>query len=108
MKSINQLADKAIEKLEKEIKLGRIAGPFNERPLPNVIVSPIGLVPKAEPGKFRPIQHLSFPEGSSVNDGIDRSLCTLQYTNFGEAVKLVASVGKGALMAKADIESAFR
>ena len=66
-KSINQLTDKAIEKLEKEINLGHIAGPFRERPLPNLIVSPIGPVPKAEPGKFRLIQHLSFPEGNSIN-----------------------------------------
>lgn len=35
-------------------------------------------------------------------------MCTVQYTNFDEVVKLVVSVGKGALMAKADIESAFR
>ena len=88
--------------------MGRIAGPFSVRPLSNLIVSPIGLVPKAEPGKFRLIQHLSFPDGGSINDGINKSLCTVHYTNFDEAIKLVVSLGKGALMAKADIESAFR
>ncbi len=108
LKSINNLHDKAIEKLEKEIKLGRIAGPFNSRPLPRLMVSPIGLVPKAEPGKYRLIQHLSFPDGSSINDGIDRGMCAVQYTSFDEAVEKVISAGKGALMAKTDIESAFR
>ena len=108
LKSITNLHDQALEKINKEIKLGRIAGPFNGRPLPNLIISPIGLVPKSEPGKYRLIQHLSFPLGSSINDGIDREMCKVQYTNFDTAVRLVVSAGNGALMAKADIESAFR
>ena len=86
---------KVMEKLNKEIKLGRIVGPFSSKPLPNLIVSPIGLVPKAEEGKYRLIQHLSYPEGESINDGIDRSYCTVHYASFDEAVKLVVDVGKG-------------
>ena len=54
------------------------------------------------------IQHLSYPEGESINDGIDRSYCTVHYASFDEAVKLVVEVGKGAFMAKADVESALR
>jgi hypothetical protein len=34
------------QKLIKELKLGRIAGPFSYRPLENLRISPIGLVPK--------------------------------------------------------------
>ena len=30
----------------KEISLGRLAGPFDQRPLPNLRLSPVGLVPK--------------------------------------------------------------
>ena len=97
-----------IEKLNKESKLGRVAGPFSVCPLPDLIVSPVGLVPKAQPGKFRLIQHLSFPPGESINDGIDREACRVTYARFDDAVGLVCQVGKGALMAKADIESAFR
>ena len=52
LKSVTHLQDKAMEKLNKEIKLGRIAGPFSSKPLPNLIVSPIGLVPKAEEGRI--------------------------------------------------------
>ena len=100
--------DTVIQKLSKEIKLGRIAGPFQDMPFSNLIISPVGLVPKSEPGKFRLIHNLSFPEGGSINDGIDRELCKVQYANFDDAVNLVVRVGKGALMAKADIESAFR
>ena len=50
LKSVTHLQDKVMEKLNKEIKLGRIAGPFSSKPLPNLIVSPIGLVPKARGG----------------------------------------------------------
>ncbi len=108
LKSISELPDKALEKINKEVKLGRIAGPFKEKPLPNLRVSPIGLVPKAEPGKFRMIHHLSYPRGDSINDGIDRAYCAVQYTQFDEAIHTVVRVGQGALMAKKDIESAFR
>ena len=108
LKSVNQDLNAVQAKLDKEIKLGRIAGPFSNLPLPKLIVSPVGLVPKAEKGKFRLIQHLSFPEGNSINDGIDRNLCSVQYAKFDDVVQLVAKMGRGALMAKADIESAFR
>ena len=33
-------------------------------------LSPLGLVEKKTPGTYRIIHHLSFPEGSSINDGI--------------------------------------
>ena len=100
--------DRVMQKLDKEIKLGRIAGPFDSLPIPNLIVSPVGLVPKAQKGKFRMIHHLSHPDGDSINDGIDRDICQVKYANFDDAISIVVRAGKGALLAKADIESAFR
>lgn len=43
-------------------------------PLPyqNLRVSPLGVVPKKEAGKFCLINHLSYPMGMSVNDGISK------------------------------------
>ena len=41
------------ERLQDEIKLGRVAGPFDSPPLENLLISPIGLVPKSTPGQFR-------------------------------------------------------
>ncbi|KAJ1106593.1 hypothetical protein NDU88_003994 [Pleurodeles waltl] len=96
------------EKLEKECQLGRVAGPFIHPPLPNFIVSPLGIVPKKEQGKYRLIHHLSFPKGSSVNDYLEEGTCSVCYASFDEAVDMVRAAGLGALMAKADIESAFR
>ncbi|KAM4038547.1 uncharacterized protein ACNLHF_016903 [Anomaloglossus baeobatrachus] len=96
------------EKLGKEVALGRMAGPFQALPFPDLVVSPLGVVPKKEPGKFRLIHHLSYPRGRSVNDGIPAELCSVVYTSFDEAIRWVKKCGKGALMAKTDIESAFR
>ena len=108
LKSVELDVDAVLNKLSNEIELGRIAGPFKSRPLSNLIISPIGLVPKSEPGKFRLIQHLSYPDGSSINDGIDRIHAVVRYASFDDAVNLVASIGRDALLAKADIKSAFR
>lgn len=57
-------------KIKKELEAGRLAGPFPVRPFSPFRVSPLGVVPKKTPGEFRLIHHLSYPRGSSVNDGI--------------------------------------
>ena len=70
--------------------------------------SPIGIVLKPDqPGKFRLIVDLSAPKGRSVNDGIPQELCSLNYTSVNEATELVMACGKGALMAKLDLRSAY-
>ena len=61
-----------------------------------------------EPGIFRLIHHLSFPENKSINDHIPDTFCTVQYATLDDAVKIIVSLGKGCLIAKTDVESAFR
>ena len=107
-KSVNQNLDIAREKLMDEVKLGRMAGPFEKLPIQNLRVSPIGLIPKSLSGTFRLIHNLSYPEFDSINEGIDKELCTVHYTNFDDAIQLVVRAGKDALLAKADVKSAFR
>ena len=77
LKSALENANIVREKLRKELNLGRIAGPFTTRPLQNLQCSPLGLVPKKQPGEFRLIHHLSSPEGASINDFIDEKETTL-------------------------------
>ena len=43
-----------------------------------------------------------------MKDGISRSLCSLTYVSVDMAVKLVEQLGRGALLAKVDIQSAYR
>ena len=95
-------------KLEKELALGRLAGPFKEKPFVDFVISPVGVVPKKEPGKFRLIHHLSYPKGSSVNDSIPKGASTVSYQSIDDAVKILIGLGPSAFLAKCDIESAFR
>ena len=108
LKSANLLPDVVRQKIKGEIEAGRVAGPFDRRPLPNLRVSPLGLVPKREPGEYRLIHHLSYPSGDSVNDFIDTQLCSVQYTSFDAAIHMIQDLGKGCLLGKSDIKSAFR
>ena len=79
-------------KIMKEIKLKRVACPFDQIPYANFIQSPVGLVPKAE-GQTRLIFHLSydFNRGSedrllSLNKHTPRSKCSIKYHDLDFAV----------------------
>jgi len=106
--SAKRLPHVVSDKLAKEVALGRVAGPFPEPPLHNLIVSPIGLTPKKQPGEFRLIFDLSYPAGSSVNDGIEQSLCSVEYAKFDDAIRMIQQLGPEAMLVKVDIQSAFR
>ena len=99
------------EYLRKECSLGRMLGPFRDdaRGMPPLHVNHFGVIPKGHnTGKWRLITDLSFPPGFSVNDGIDPSLCSMVYTTVDEVAVLASRLGRGALLAKIDIESAYR
>ena len=64
--SAKQHARELMAKLLKEIKLGRIVGPFTTPPILNFRCSPVRVVPKKTPGDFRMIQHLSAPRGHQL------------------------------------------
>lgn len=85
-----------------------MVGPFPCAPMPELLVSPTGVVPKTDPGQFRLIQHLSWPEGSSVNDFISAELSSVSYSSVDVARRMVVLVGPGARTAKGDIKLAFR
>ena len=68
-------------KEQKEIDLDRTEGPFKEPPFQSCfIISPIGMVPKSEPGQYRLMQHLSYPEKTSIDDGIAEEFKTVSYS----------------------------
>ncbi|XP_013419981.1 uncharacterized protein LOC106180492 [Lingula anatina] len=94
-------------KIDKEIQLGRIMGPFNE-PLENSVIFPLGLIPKKEANKFRLIHDLSHPEEKSINSYIPETFSRVQYENIENVISLVIKFGKHALMSIADIADAFR
>ena len=98
--------------LEKECALGRMLAPFSsaeQRDLPPCHINRFGVIPKGRnTGKWRLITDLSYPAGQSVNDGIDPDLCRLRYTTVDHVAEVVASYPPGALLAKVDVESAYR
>ena len=108
MASCSDFPDKVSDHIQKELEAGRIAGPFQTPPFLNFQCSPVGLIEKKEVGKYRMIQHLSHPEGSSVNDQIDREWASVRYATIGDAVDLVSGLCPQAFMSKTDVKSAFR
>ena len=80
---------------QREIKEGATMGPFRIPPFINRIgVSPISTRPKKDSNSRRIILDLSFPEGTSVNDGIDKNFycrqeISLKYPTINTLAKRV-------------------
>ena len=97
------------EYLQNELDKGRVAGPFVHPPWPNLHVSRFGVIPKKhQPGKWHLILDLSSPPDASVNDGIPRDSYSFHYITVGDIIDGIMWYGRGTLMAKFDVESAYR
>ena len=97
--------------LAGEVPAGRIIGPLSSSTTSKVRVqiNRLGVVPKGcASGKWRLITDLSFPEGRSVNDGIDPLVCSLRYTTVNKVARAAGCLGVGTLLAKLDVRSAYR
>ncbi len=95
--------------VQKEVTLGRFAGPFHAPPFPNFQTSPLSIKPKKSPGKFRLVLDLSAPyDSTSINHNIDPEWSSVHYTSIMDAVEILLTLGRGSFMAKTDIEAAFR
>ena len=81
----------------------------NLRPTSRNMRSAYGVIPKkSSPGKWRLIVDLSSPTDGSVNDGIAQPLCSLSYPTVHDAAKLAQALGRGSLLAKLDLQHAYR
>lgn len=58
-------------------------------------VSPLGMIPKKELGRFRLIHHLSYPKDDSVNDRIPKEEASVSYVSFDGTVGLMRACGAG-------------
>lgn len=97
------------EYLRHETAVGNILGPFPQDSFPDVHINLFGVIPKQhQHNKWRLITDLSSPEGASVNDAIDPSLCSLSYISVDQAASVAMQLGRGSLLAKIDIKSAYR
>ena len=66
---------------------------FSSLPIPVFRISLFGLVPKKVEGEFPLIHHLSYPRGSSLNEGISSDYTTALYATVENTIALVKSVG---------------
>ena len=99
--------------LKREVKNGRILGPFIRPPFENFAVSPLNTVPKSDSDERRVIVDLSWPIGSSVNDGIDGELylgepSDLHFPTIDDIVTLIHQAGAGCFIYKRDLKTAYR
>ena len=98
----------------KELKLGRIAGPFDTVPLAQgFVVSPRNTVEKRDSEERRVIVDLSWPRGHSVNDGIPSDSYlgkpfVLRYPTIDDIVDAVVTLGRGCHLYKRDLRKAYR
>lgn len=100
--------DKVSAKIAKEHAAGRIAGPFDRKPMDPMCISPLGLVPKKSPGEFRLIHDLSYPRGDSVNSAIAKSDSAVYFETMDHCVGLIRQLGRGCYISKADLADAYR
>jgi len=96
--------------LDKELRAGRIAGPFDQPPFQTFICSPLGARPKKESGKIRIIHDLSYPKGApnTVNSSIPQEHSSVQFLLLDHVVQLVQQQGRGCFLSKTDIQEAYR
>ena len=103
MSSVGEHSDVVIKYIQDERVLGRVLGPFRREDFPEVQV-----IPKSEPGKWRLILDLSSPIGLSVNAGISKEWSSIACITVDVVTAQVVRAGRGALMAKFDLKSAYR
>ena len=73
-----------------------------------MVYSHLGLVPKQEPGECQLIHDISFPRAKSVNSHILPEFTTLTFQILDDCAEQLVVLGKGAFIAKADLQDAFR
>ena len=98
-------------KIMKEVRAKRVAGPFQQIPFNYYIQSPVGLVPKDSGNSTRLIFHLSYPRkenSHSVNANTPKSLTTVKYPDFNDAIRLCMQAGRNCKISKSDMHAAFR
>jgi hypothetical protein len=104
LKSANLAPGTMAMGIAKDLSCGRIVESTTNSPF---ISSPLGFVLKQD-SSLRCIHHLSFPIGTSVNDGIPIDASHLHYTTIIQLFALIVRAGRHSIIIKRDIKDAFR
>ena len=98
--------------IEEELKYDALLGPFEKCPIPLGHCSPFMSRPKPNSERRRVIVDLSWPLGSSVNAGIDKtsylgSAFSLTFPTVDHITTELTRLGRGALIFKVDVSRAL-
>lgn len=118
-KGVRDFHDQTWQYLLQEKQKDRVFGPCEQKVFHGKNgISPLNSVPRKEGNKRRFILDLSFPKGSSINDGIDKDWyqgepVDLKYPTVDDLVQLIYSrkesqPGKPVLLWKRDLKSCYR
>ena len=99
--------------IDQDIDMGALLGPFSYEPFTDkLVISPMQIVTK-DVNKHRLVIDASFPNGSSLNDGIPstnflQDPLELKYPSVESLAKIIRQKGKGCLMFKTDLKNAYK
>lgn len=97
------------QKIDGEVALGRILGPFDCPPLQGLTLSPVRVIPKPGSSKTRLIFNLSHPPTNSVNGLIHDDAKCVSYCSVTDVAAHIQRVcGPSAYLAKVDLADAYR
>ena len=100
--------------IQKELSYNALVGPFERNPFSVPLsTAPLSSVPKKDSTDRRTIMDLSFPLGTSVNDGIPKDTYMgdpfkLHYPATDNLVQLINEKGPKCLLYKVDIKRCYR
>jgi hypothetical protein len=106
--SVYKFQNEVKDCIDKDVRLGRKAGPFPTPPLKNFVGSPMGAFLRKHSNKIRVIHDLSWPPTGSVNDFIAEEECKMQYITLDTILDHVRVMGKNVYQCKLDLADAFK
>ena len=109
-KNLASCADKpeaVTSAVDKLVVHSHAHGPYLSPPLKDFHLSPLDLATHKRSGKLWLINHLSWPHGDSVNNGIPDSKANIKYESFESTLQAICTYGPGTILAKLDLQEAF-
>ena len=112
-RGVRDFSDHMLQLLDKEVRLGGVHGPFDSSPFFNPHFSPLNSVPKKDSMERHMILDLSFPAGSSNNDGIHKDiylgkLQKLKLPSVDQLVVHIVQLGRGCKIFKIDLSRCYK
>ena len=98
--------------IEEELQYGGLLGPFEKNPIDQGHYSPFMTRSKPNSDRRRVIEDRSWPQGSSVNAGINKfshinSEFALTFPTVNDITSELKCLGCGALLYKVDVSRVF-